>query len=260
MLTWPTLEGGTERGYTARAAFNLEVERDLPPAAEPLMVGIYSQGMPGHGRRLLVVEDDPFTASLLAEALVAHGFEVRIAADVLEARRAVKAFDPDVALIDIALGVGPSGLDLAHALSKHRPDIALLILTKYPDVRTAGVSAGEVPKGCGFLRKDKVRDTEYLLAQLESVLADQAEQVRDDLSSVNPLTELSPRQLEVLRLIAMGYTNEFIAQSTASSLSSVERWVMQVFRVLGLDARGNINPRVEATRIFIAASSLPERL
>jgi DNA-binding NarL/FixJ family response regulator len=224
------------------------------------MGDIYPENMPGHGRRLLVVEDDPFTASLLAEALVAHGFEVRIAADVLEARRAVKAFDPDVALIDIALGVGPSGLDLAHALSKQRPDIALLILTKYPDARTAGVSAGEVPKGCGFLRKDKVRDTEYLLAQLESVLADQAEQVRDDLDSVNPLAALSPRQLEVLRLIAMGYTNEFIAQSTESGLSSVERWVMQVFRALGLDSRGNINPRVEAARIFIAASSLPERL
>lgn len=223
------------------------------------MNDIYSQGLPGHGRRLLVVEDDPFTASLLADALVVHGFEVRIAADVLDARRAVKAFDPDVALIDIALGVGPSGLDLAHALSRQRPDIALLILTKYPDARTAGVSALDVPKGCGFLRKDKVRDTEYLLARLESVLSDQAEQVRDDLNSVNPISELSPRQLEVLRLIAMGCTNEFIVQSTSSSLSSVERWVMQVFRALGLDSRGNINPRVEAARIFIASSSLPDR-
>lgn len=197
-------------------------------------------------------------ASLLAEALIVHGFEVRIAADALEARRAVKEFDPDAALIDIALGVGPSGLDLAHALSQQRPEIALLILTKHADARAAG--AGEVPKGCGFLRKDKVRDTEYLLAQLESVLSDQADQVRDDLNAVNPLAALSPRQLEVLRLMAMGYTNEFIAQCTDASLSSVERWVMQVFRALGLDTRGNTNPRVEAVRIFIASSSLPDRL
>lgn len=199
-------------------------------------------------------------ASLLADTLVAHGFEARVAADVLQARRAVKEFDPDGALIDIALGIGPSGLDLAHALSKQRPDIALLILTKYPNALASGVSASEVPKGCGFLRKDKVRDTEYLLAKLESVLSDQADQVRDDLQAVNPLSVLSPRQLEVLRLIAMGYTNEFIAQCTNSGLSSVERWVMQVFRALGLDSRGNINPRVEAARIFIATSSLPDRL
>lgn len=199
-------------------------------------------------------------ASLLADALVVHGFEVRIAADVLEARRAVKEFDPDGALIDIALGIGPSGLDLAHALSKQRPDIALLILTKYPNALVSGVGGGEVPAGCGFLRKDKVRDTEYLLTQLESVLSNQADQVRDDLQAVNPLAELSPRQLEVLRLMAMGYTNEFIAQCTNSGLSSVERWVMQIFRLLGLDTRGHINPRVEAVRIFIATTSLPERL
>jgi DNA-binding NarL/FixJ family response regulator len=92
------------------------------------------------------------------------------------------------------------------------------------------------------------------------VLSDRGDQVRDDLDSANPLAALSPRQLEVLRLIATGYTNEFIAQCTNSGLSSVERWVMQVFRALGLDSRGNINPRVEAARIFIAASSLPERL
>lgn len=220
----------------------------------------YPDAMPGTGRRLLVVEDEPLMASLLADVLMGHGFEVRIAADVLAARQSVRDFDPDGALIDISLGDGPSGLDLAHVLSKQRPDIAMLILTKHADARAAGWVPGEIPDNCGFLRKDRVRDTEYLLAQLESVLTDQAHQVRDDLDSTNPLAFLNPRQLEVLRLISMGYTNEFIAQYTESSLSSVERWVMQVFRALGLDSRGPLNPRVEAVRIFIASSSLPDRL
>lgn len=108
--------------------------------------------MPGSGRRLLVVEDEPLMASLLADALSVHGFNVMIAPDVLEARRAVKEFDPDAALIDISLGYGPSGLDLAHALSKQRPDIALLILTKHADARAADQSLSEVPEKCGFLR------------------------------------------------------------------------------------------------------------
>jgi len=110
------------------------------------------------------------------------------------------------------------------------------------------------------LARLRVRDTEYLLTQLESVLTDRAYQVRDDLDDANPLSKLNPRQLEVLRLMAMGYTNEFIAQYTESCLSSVERWVMQVFRALGLDSRGTLNPRVEAVRIFIASSSMPDRL
>lgn len=200
------------------------------------------------------------TASLLAEALMVHGFEVAIASDVLEAGTAVKEFDPDGALIDISLGTGPSGLDLAHALSRQRPDIALLILTRHSDPRTGSETAPAVPEGCGFLRKDKVRDADYLLEQLESVLTDRADEVRHDLVESSPLSALTPRQLEVLRLMSLGYTNEFIAQYTQSSLSSVERWVIQVFRALGLDARGPINPRVEAVRIYISASSLPERL
>ncbi len=216
--------------------------------------------MPGKGRRLLVVEDEALTASLLAEALTAHGFAVQTAADVLEARRAVKDFDPDAALIDISLGVGPSGLDLAHALSKQRPDIALLILTKHADPRTSGENAPSVPEKCGFLRKDKIRDTEYLLEQLEAVLADSASDVRHDLAERSPLSALTPRQLEVLRLMAMGYTNEFIAQYTQSSVSSVERWVMQIFRALDVNTNVNVNPRVEAVRIFGMASGLPERL
>jgi len=220
----------------------------------------YASAMPGVGRRLLVVEDEPLMASLLAEALMVYGFEVRIAADVLEARQAVKEFDPDGALIDISLGGGPSGLDLAHVLSKQRPDIALLILTKHADPRSSGVDLADVPEGCGFLRKDKVRDAKYLLEKLETVLSDQANQVRDDLDPMNPLSTFTPKQLEVLRLMAMGYTNDFIAQYLGASLSSVERWVMQIFRALGLDSKGSINPRVEAVRRFIAASSLPDRL
>lgn len=216
--------------------------------------------MPGLGRRLLVVEDEALTASLLADALTAHGFAVETAADVLAARQAIKNFDPDAALIDISLGAGPSGLDLAHALSKQRPDIALLILTKHADPRTSGGNTPAVPPSCGFLRKDKIRDTEYLLEQLESVLADAADEVRHDLVEDSPLSALAPRQLEVLRLMAMGYTNDFIAQYTASSLSSVERWVMQVFRALNVNTNGNLNPRVEAVRIFGRASGLPERL
>lgn len=220
----------------------------------------YPSPMPGVGRRLLVVEDEPLMASLLSDALTVHGFSVEIAPDVLEARRAVKEFDPDAALIDISLGGGPSGLDLAHVLSKQRPDIALLILTKHANARAVGWQDGEIPEGCGFLRKDRVRDTGYLLEQLESVLADRADEVRDDRDAVNPLSTLNAKQLEVLRLMSMGYTNEFIAQYTESSISSVERWVIQVFRALGLDSRGSLNPRVEAVRIFIAASSLPDRL
>ncbi|MFM8896003.1 MAG: response regulator [Actinomycetales bacterium] len=211
------------------------------------------------GRRLLVVEDEPLMASLLSEVLVAQGFVVQTAANTLQARSAVDAFDPDAALLDISLGDGPSGLDLAHVLDRKYPHIALLFLTKHSDARTAGLTDQDLPVGCGFLRKDRVRDTGYLLESLESVLAERPDRVRDDQDPTKPLAPLNAQQLEVLRLMAQGYTNDYIARVKGASLSSVERWVMQVFRSLDIDTRGDLNPRVEAVRRFVAAASLPER-
>lgn len=215
--------------------------------------------MPGSGRRLLVVEDEPLMASLLSEVLVSQGFVVQTASNTLQARAAVDVFDPDAALLDISLGDGPSGLDLAHVLHRRYPHIALLFLTKHSEARTAGLADQDLPAGCGFLRKDRVRDTGYLLESLEAVLTERPDRVRDDQDPTKPLASLSSHQLEVLRLISQGYTNDYIARCKGASQSSVERWIMQIFRTLDIDTRGDLNPRVEAVRRFIAASSLPDR-
>jgi DNA-binding NarL/FixJ family response regulator len=211
-------------------------------------------------RRLLVVEDEPLMSSLLAQALAGAGFVVETAADVLQARAAVRNFDPDGVLLDISLGDGPSGLDLAHVLHAQRPDIALIVLTKYPDPRVAGVTVGDLPPNCGFLRKDLVKDTDYLLEAINAVLTDRPKDVRHDLDPSKPLSQLSPKHLEVLRLMAMGFTNEFIGQTKGASQSTVERWTAEIFRALGIETRGNLNPRVEAVRQFISAAGVPDRL
>lgn len=199
-------------------------------------------------------------ASLLASALSAAGFDVNIAKDVLEARECVGSFDPDAVLLDISLGDGPSGLDLAHVLHRQRPDIALIILTKYPDPRAAGVPTSMIPPNCGFLRKDRVRDTEYLLESIEAVLADRSSDIRDAIDEDHPLTGLSAKHMEVLRLVATGYTNEHIATLKGASQSTVERWIVEIFRALNIDTKGILNPRVEAVRLFVNAAGVPERL
>lgn len=210
-------------------------------------------------RSLLIVEDEPLTASLLEASLVAQGYLVCVAGGAAEALAAADEFDPDAALIDLSLGEGPSGLDVAHILHRESPWIALLILTKHPDPRTAGVSDFDVPPGCGFLRKDRVRDTDHLAQSLEAVLAEASERVRDDLDPDRPLSGLSAGQVQVLRLMAMGYDNGYIAAQMGVSLSAVERRVIRIFRVLGIETHGDLNPRVEAVRQFILASSVPRR-
>lgn len=215
--------------------------------------------MAGKGRRVVVVEDEVLMANLLADVLRAQNFDVRTAGDVAEARVAIRDFDPDVVLLDISLGVGPTGLDLAFVLHRQRPDIAILFLTKHPDERTAGASPEELPLNAGFLRKDRVRDTEYLLESIESVLQDQPLHVRHNRDPLKPLGTLSDKHLDVLRMVSMGYTNDHIAMLKRVNVSTVERWLAEVFKSLGILAGGEINPRVEAVRQFVAAAGIPKR-
>ena len=210
-------------------------------------------------RRLLVVEDEALIAALLADALTTAGFDVEIAANVIDALESVKAFDPDAALLDISLGEGPTGIDLANVLHERRPDIALVFLTKHPDRRTAGLEGAAIPPGCGFLRKDMVKDTGYLLDAINAVLAEHPDDVRHDLAPDRPLAALTTRQLEVLRMAAQGLTNAAIARARGTSERSVEALLHAVFEVLEIETSGAISPRVEAIRRYIQAAGMPER-
>lgn len=209
-------------------------------------------------RKLLLAEDDTLVSALLTQVLVGQGFEVQSATTAAQARELAKAFDPDVALIDIVLGDGPSGLDLAHALYLAHPGIGLLFLSKHPDPTTAGVADADLPPGSGFLRKSRVDDIEYLLNAIESVLDDDESkpQASDD---QNPLANLTKTQLAVLGLMAEGFSNTEIAARRQTSVSALEQTVSSLFKVMGIDGRGPLNPRVEAVRRYIEAVGLPER-
>lgn len=211
-------------------------------------------------RRLLIVEDEPLTAMLLSDALGALHFEVAIAHSATEARREIKRFDPDAALIDIVLGHGPSGIDLAHVIREKHPYIGVLLLTKYPDLETAGYHATGIPAGCGFLRKDMVGDKDAIVAALDEVLAERAERVRHDKDADRPLAQLTKAQIEVLRLMAAGYGNEAIAVRRDCSVSAVQNLIVGIYRRLDIEQGGEVNPRVEAIRRFIEVAGIPERV
>lgn len=59
--------------------------------------------------------------------------------------------------------------------------------------------------------------------------------------------------------MALGYTNDTIAEIKGAGRSTVERWVAGIFKAMDIDSRGDVNPRVEAVRRYIAAAGIPER-
>jgi DNA-binding NarL/FixJ family response regulator len=73
------------------------------------------------------------------------------------------------------------------------------------------------------------------------------------------LGAVDAKHLDVLRLVAMGYTNDHIAQAKKVNVSTVERWMAEVFKALEIPSTGPVNPRIEAVRRFIAAAGIPER-
>ena len=206
--------------------------------------------MPGAERKLLVVEDEPLMASLLAESLTAANFKVETAPDAAKARRAIDRFDPDILLLDISLGDGPSGVHLAHAVNETRPDIAILILTKHPDAKSATADGLDLPPNVGFLRKHLVNDVSYLLTAIEKVLMDRYAGVQQDEPLTSPIAQLGSQATKVLTLVAQGYNNTEIASRMNLSVKSVERWVETIYRELKIDSKGAINPRVEAARQY----------
>ncbi len=209
-------------------------------------------------RRLLIVEDDSLTSSLLQEVLTAAGFQVGAVASAREARQELDAFDPDAVLLDIMLGDGPSGISLGHLVVREYPGVAVLFLTRFPNAGAAGLSDLEVPPGCAFLRKDRIADVGYLVDAIEGTLRDHPERFRQDLSEDSLLRALTPNQRAVLRMMAQGLTNAAIARRRGTSESAVEQMLASIFRNLSLEHDGDSNARVQATRIYISACGLPE--
>ena len=213
--------------------------------------------MPLDHRRVLVVEDEPLMASLLANVLTGHGFTVSTAADVAEARREIDAFDPDMLLLDVSLGEGPTGIHLAHAMRLSRPDIAILVFTRHADIAGATSDGLALPPGVGFLRKHLVSDQAYLIDAMEKVLGEQWELVAEDSKTEDEFAFLGTNGSRALRLLAEGYDNEEIARRCGVSRKTVERWIEQIYRDLGIDTKGALNPRVAAARRFFFAVGVP---
>jgi two-component system response regulator NreC len=215
--------------------------------------------MPGAGRKLLVVEDEPLMASLLADSLTSANFNVETAPDAAKARKVIDRFDPDILLLDISLGDGPSGVHLAHVVNETRPDIAILILTKHPDAKSATADGLDLPPNVGFLRKHLVNDMSYLLNAIEKVLTDRHSEVRQDEPVTNAVSQLGSQAIKVLGLVAQGYNNTEIASRMDLSVKSVERWIETIYRELEIDSKGEINPRVEAARRYYLIAGISQR-
>lgn len=206
-------------------------------------------------RHVVVVEDEALLRDLIAKSLEGAGFKVTTAANAADAKRACLAIDPDVVVVDIELGAGPDGFEFAEALHKESPDVGIVFLTNLPDSRFAGRDAKQLPKNVAYLRKSQLTETSEIVQALEFVLSDTRALIpRHDLATDRPMAELSKRQISVLQLLALGFSNSQIAEKRGTSVRAVEGIISRIFGVLEIDPAAEGNARVEAAREYLTVS------
>jgi DNA-binding NarL/FixJ family response regulator len=206
-------------------------------------------------RTIVVVENESLLRDLIARSLEAAGFDVSTAANAADAKRAVKATDPDVCVVDIELGPGPNGFDFAEYLSREAQDVGVVFLTNLPDPRFANRDSKSITQNQAYLRKSQLVDSKELIEAVNAVLKEQdVDKFRHDQNQTRPLAELSKRQISVLKLVAEGQSNNQIAEQRGTTVRAVEGMVSRIFIALGVDAQGVGNARVEATRMYLSAA------
>jgi DNA-binding NarL/FixJ family response regulator len=206
--------------------------------------------------RVLVVEDEPYLRLLLVDALRSRGIDAQGASDAASALEHVRLHDPHVVIADLDLGPGPSGADLLNALHRDHPWLGLIVLTGHADPLLALPANSRLPPGCPYLVKSELSDFERILAALNDSLAEQ-QRSRTWLTGQGPgradepsTVYLTAAQGEVLRLIALGLSNDAVAAERGTTRRAAEMQVQRVFAALGVAHEEGRNARVLAARMW----------
>jgi DNA-binding NarL/FixJ family response regulator len=210
--------------------------------------------------RVVIAEDSVLLRAGLTRLLTDGGFDVVAAVDDAERLlRAVAEHTPDVAVVDVRMPPTHTdeGIRAALVLRRQYPDMAVLVLSQYVEERYATDLLSAHTTGVGYLLKDRVAHVSDFLDALRRVAgggtALDPEVVAQLLvrRRADPIDRLTPRELEVLRLMAEGRSNNGICEALKVSPSAVEKYVGNIFTKLDLPPTDTDHRRVLAVLKFL---------
>ena len=211
--------------------------------------------------RVVIADDSVLLREGLSRLLEESGFEVAgQAGDADDLLRKVGAHKPDVAVVDVRMPPTHTdeGLRAAHKIRADHPDTAVLVLSQYVEEAYALELLSESTERTGYLLKDRVSDVEEFAAAVRRVAEggsalDPAvvSQLVGRRRQRDPLDELTPREREVLELMAEGRSNAAIGERLFITLRAVEKHVTSIFTKLGLPATAEDHRRVLAVLTFL---------
>lgn len=202
--------------------------------------------------QVLIVEDDLFTRTMLSSALASVGIEVLASTDnAKSAIELVTKFNPEVVLLDLDLGPGANGLDIAVKLREMKRNLGIVFLTSYSDPRFVTENPIHLPVGARYLQKHEIADIKQLQIM---ILQAKFQPLANQPSRINARSELTDKQLTVLKLVASGLTTAEIATELNLSERAVEKTLTKLQDQLGITKSRKFNPRVLLTRAFLQIS------
>jgi DNA-binding NarL/FixJ family response regulator len=205
--------------------------------------------------RVVIAEDNALLREGLVLLLTSAGHEVvAVAGSEPEILPALLTHRPDVAVLDVRMppGFRDEGLRAALTARKELPGLPVLVLSQYVEQSYAAELLGDGASGVGYLLKDRVGRVDVFLAALDRVAAGgtalDPEVVTELLARRRdtPLDSLTPREREVLKLMAEGHDNATIAETLVITERSVSKHIGNVFLKLGLPQSDSGHRRVLA--------------
>jgi len=211
--------------------------------------------------RVMIAEDNVLLREGLVRLLTENGIEVAgTSGNADKLLMLVREEPPDVAIVDIRLPPTHTdeGMKAALRIRVEHPDVGVLVLSQYVEVGLAMQLLGDSADGAGYLLKDRVSNIKDFMEAVGRV-ADGGSAIDPTIVSAliakqrkrDPLDRLTPREREVLALMAEGRSNQGIADRFVITLRAVEKYVSSIFSKLDLPTTGSDSKRVLAVLLYL---------
>jgi len=209
----------------------------------------------------VIADDSVLLREGLARVLADGGFDVVAqAANADELMQAVRRFTPDVAIVDVRMPPTHTdeGARAAVEIRETQPEVSVLVLSQVIEAAHAMRLFSERPEGFGYLLKDRVLEIDDFLEAVRrvgrggtAIDPEVIAQLVGRRRNGDPLGELTPRELEVLELMAQGLSNRGICEKLVVSPKTVETHVNSIFLKLGLMPAPDEHRRVLAVLAYL---------
>lgn len=209
----------------------------------------------------MIAEDSVLLREGLTRILAEAGHEVVAAYDNADdLLQSVRSAPPDVVILDIRLPPTHSdeGMRAAMHVREHHPDVAVLVLSQYVELGLAMQLLAASAEGVGYLLKDRIGDVDEFVDAVERVAGGGSAVDPKIVSTLlrrrrsdDPLAALTPREREVLELMATGASNQGIADALVVTLRAAEKYVSSIFTKLDLPIARSESRRVLAVLLYL---------